>query len=158
MSSTTPTPSPGSTPATSTSVTTPDPPSTTTLTSVDPGDVVGFSIDDITVGGSALIVAVADTAERRRRGLMFVEDLGDLDGMLFVFPEERAGGFWMKNTVIPLDIAFFDSDGALVDLLTMDPCREEPCPTYTPSASYRYALEAPRGALFELPDISQLEL
>ena len=76
---------------------------------------------EVSLGGAVLTVAVADDAPMRRQGLMFVEDLGDLDGMLFVFEEERSGGFWMKNTLIPLDIAFFDSEGHSVGTLTMVP-------------------------------------
>jgi hypothetical protein len=78
---------------------------------------------------------------------MRVTDLGGLDGMLFVFQADSSGGFWMKNTVIPLDIVFFTADGGFVDALTMAPCTEDPCPTYRPNGSYRYALEAPAGDL-----------
>ncbi len=88
---------------------------------------------------------------------MFVEVLGDLDGMLFVFEEDRAGGFWMKNTLIPLDIAFFDGGGELVEVMSMVPCEEDPCPTYTPSAIYRYALEAPLGDLGGIPSSARLD-
>ena len=54
---------------------------------------------------------LADTAELRRRGLMFVAGLGDADGMVFAYPEPRTGTFWMKNTILPLSIAYFDADG-----------------------------------------------
>ena len=63
--------------------------------------------------------------------------------MLFVFQVDSNGGFWMKNTLIPLDIAFFAVDGTFVDSMTMAPCTEDPCPTYRQSGSYRYAVEAP---------------
>ena len=78
---------------------------------------------------------------------MNLESRGDLDGMLFVFEQDTSGGFWMKNTLIPLDIAFFAVDGTFVDGFEMQPCTTDECPTYTPSGAYRYALELPLGAM-----------
>jgi uncharacterized protein len=63
------------------------------------------------------------------------------DGMLFVFPEPSSGGFWMKNTLVPLRIVFFDRHGRRVRALRMQPCRRDPCPIYDPGRSYRFALE-----------------
>ena len=63
------------------------------------------------------------------------------DGMLFVFPEDTRGGFWMKNTLVPLTIVFFNADGKRVRKLSMTPCRQESCPTYNPGRRYRFALE-----------------
>lgn len=90
-------------------------------------------------------MAVANTPELRQQGLMGVTDLGDLDGMLFIFDDDVSTGFWMKNTVIPLDIAFFRADGGLVDLLRMTPCEADPCSIYQPSGPYRYAIETAVG-------------
>ncbi len=106
-----------------------------------------FGTASITVGDRAMTVAVADTPDERSQGLMGVTDLDGLDGMLFVFQADSDVGFWMKDTLIPLDIAFFDADGAFVDRLMMEPCTADPCPTYQPVGSYRYALEAPAGDL-----------
>jgi uncharacterized membrane protein (UPF0127 family) len=61
--------------------------------------------------------------------------------MLFVFPYETTGGFWMKNTRVPLTIAFFDSGGNRVRKLSMTPCRTDPCKIYDPGRKYRFALE-----------------
>ena len=112
-----------------------------------PAGLEGFTTSTVVLDGSELVVAVADTPSLRRRGLMGVTDLGGLDGMLFVFPTDTVGGFWMKNTLLELDIAFFDADGRLVDGFTMEPCRADPCPTYRPAGAYRYALETPVGTL-----------
>ena len=93
-------------------------------------------------------VKVAATAEDRRRGLMEVPELPEGAGMLFVFEEERSGGFWMWNTLVPLDIAYVGDDGAIVDVLAMDPCESDDpddCPVYPPEASYVAALEVPQG-------------
>jgi uncharacterized membrane protein (UPF0127 family) len=63
------------------------------------------------------------------------------DGMLFVFAEDTRGGFWMKNTLVPLTIAFFDAQGKRVRKLSMTPCRQASCPIYDPGRRYRFALE-----------------
>ncbi len=127
-------------------------PETTTVTtlglaSLDTGDILGFEIETVTVGGQTLVVAVADEGELRQRGLMGVTDFGDVDGMLFEFELPTLGGFWMKDTLVPLDIAFFDEEGNLVQIMTMTPCVTEDCPSYTPGGAYRWALERPAGTL-----------
>lgn len=88
---------------------------------------------------------VADTRSLRRRGLMERTDLPDDAGMLFVFDAPTRNGFWMKDTRIPLSIAFFDDDGRLLETLDMPPCRADPCPLYSPGITYRYALEVNEG-------------
>lgn len=99
----------------------------------------------ITVSGEPWEVAVADSPELRRRGLQGVEGLGDLDGMLFVFPEPTEAAFTMRGTRMAIDIAFFAEDGVLVDRLEMVPCRGEPCPSYRSSGPFRYAVETQAG-------------
>jgi uncharacterized membrane protein (UPF0127 family) len=122
---------------------------TTSAAPVIPSLLEGFGIQQIRIDSTALLVAVADTADLRRQGLMNLEDLGDLDGMLFVFQQDSSGGFWMKNTLIPLDIAFFAADGTFVDGFEMQPCTTNDCPSYTPTGAYRYAVEVPLG---DMPD------
>lgn len=68
-----------------------------------------------------------------------------VDGMLFVFPGDTTGGFWMKNTLVPLAIVFFDRQGKQVRRLRMTPCRRDPCPIYSPQRRYRFVLELPAG-------------
>jgi uncharacterized protein len=95
-----------------------------------------------------LDVKVAADGASRRRGLMEVVDLPDGVGMLFVFEAERRGGFWMWNTLIPLDIAFAGADGTVHTVATMVPCEEdEPaaCPVTGPDLPYVAALEVPAG-------------
>ena len=142
---------PSSVPATAGSSTVP--PSSTATVVVDRGDVADdFALAEITVAGEDWLVAVARTPPQRAQGLMSVTDLGDLDGMLFVFEGTSGGGFWMKDTLLPLEVAFFSAGGILVDVLAMVPCEEDPCPVYTPSGSYRFALEALPGPLAALPE------
>ncbi len=96
-----------------------------------------------------LCVWLADTASQRSRGLMFVTDLGAADAMAFVYPEPRTGTFWMKNTVLPLSIAFFAPDGAFLSSFDMEPCTEPQCPNYRTADDFLVAVEVPRGELGE---------
>lgn len=101
----------------------------------------------VTVDGTVTVRAkVADEPARRQQGLMNVPDLPDDVGMLFLFDEPRQGGFWMKDTLVPLDIAYV-LDGEVVSVLQMDPCDADPCPTYDPGTAYDAALEVNQGAL-----------
>ncbi len=91
-------------------------------------------------------VEVADTQPEREVGLMGRESLPVDAGMLFLFDEDSLGGFWMKDTLIPLSIAFADAEGTIVSILDMDPCEADPCEIYDPGVAYRSALEVNQGA------------
>lgn len=125
-----------------TEVTGPSPAATRTA-SPSPGAVT------VDFGGARVTAEVADTPEERRRGLMGRTSLEADAGMLFLFEESTSGGFWMKDTVIPLSIAFMRSvEGAgfrVVAILEMEPCEADPCPTYEPGTSYDAALEVNQG-------------
>jgi uncharacterized membrane protein (UPF0127 family) len=97
--------------------------------------------------GSVLInVEVAENDAQRRLGLMNRTALDADSGMVFVFFEPTRGGFWMKDTLIPLSIAFFDIDGKILKILDMEPCKRDPCRSYDPDVTYRGALEVNQGA------------
>lgn len=114
----------------------------------DTGDLGQADVTIVTVDGVELVVAVASTPEARSQGLRGVDDLGDLDGMLFVWDQTPVTlRFTMAGTLMDLDIAFFEADGSFVDSFTMTACNEEPCPTYAASAPYAVALETPVGML-----------
>jgi uncharacterized protein len=104
-----------------------------------------------TDGGEVeLAVEVADDDEERQVGLMNRESLPADAGMIFLFEEDASGGFWMKNTLIPLSIAFADADGTIVRILDMEPCEADPCQIYSPGVFYRSALEVNQGAFDRL--------
>jgi len=100
-----------------------------------------------------LCVMTAEDAAQRQRGLMEVTDesLGGYDGMLFLFDVDSSGGFWMRNTPMPLSIAYLSADGAIVSTTDMEPCEDAPeCPSYAADGPYRSALEVPQGRLDDL--------
>ncbi len=104
-----------------------------------------------TASGSALIrVEIADTEALREKGLMGRTALADDAGMLFVWSDDTASSFWMKDTLIPLSVAFIAPDGRVLGLLDLEPCRADPCPVYDPHATYRMALEVTQGGFARL--------
>ena len=108
-----------------------------------PDHGVSFTISS---GGKAqLDVWVADSDAERQRGLMEVEQLAANHGMAFVFDAPTDGAFWMKDTLIPLSIAFVDGSGTIVTVREMEPCPGDPCPTYEADAPYVLAVEANAG-------------
>ena len=96
-----------------------------------------------TAGGDrSLSVRVADSDAERSQGLMGVACLPADEGMAFLFDGPSTGAFWMKDTLIPLSIAFVGEDGHILGITEMTPCRADPCPTYRPAGPYAWAVEA----------------
>ncbi len=93
-------------------------------------------------GTDTVQAEVARTPEQRERGLMFRERLDPGHGMFFVFPDSQTRAFWMKNTFIPLDIAYLDEHLRIVDIQAMEPEGESTYPSARPAM---FALEVPRG-------------
>jgi uncharacterized membrane protein (UPF0127 family) len=118
----------------------------------DSGEKAGSGTPDLSTmtidasGGEKVEVRVeiADDPLERERGLMNRTSLGEDRGMLFVFPKEQPLSFWMKDTKIPLSIAYIDSEGRITDILDMKPLDDEP-PHYTSSEPVMYALEVNQG-------------
>ena len=111
--------------------------------------------------GTSLIhevdVQIADDGVEQGYGLMYRRWLGENKGMAFLFGGETSSSFYMKNTLIPLSIAFWDPAGRIVRIMDMEPCDEEPCPLYNPETSYVGALEVNQGA-FEAWGVTQGDL
>ncbi len=114
-------------------------------------DLDSMSTTQFSIGETEFQVWIANTNELREKGLMFVEteqmqplEDGTERGMLFIFEQEQFLNFWMKDTIIPLDIAYARSDGTIVKILTMTPLdtRFNQYPSGEPA---RYALEVNAG-------------
>ncbi|WP_053057518.1 DUF192 domain-containing protein [Rubrobacter aplysinae] len=98
-------------------------------------------------GGEVRVRAeIADDDPERTRGLMAREELGENEGMLFVFDSERSLNFIMENTLLPLSIAYIDSRGSIVDIRRMQPLSEDTYPSAEPAM---YALEVNQGFFSE---------
>lgn len=91
---------------------------------------------------AAVRVEVAATPEERQRGLMFRQELAEDAGMLFLFGREVQTGFWMRNTYVPLDIAYIGADQRVIEVKRGKPLDESPL---TPDGRYRYVLEVNAG-------------
>jgi uncharacterized membrane protein (UPF0127 family) len=110
-------------------------------------DVADPPPSEVTFDGSdaVLYVEIADDPSERRRGLMGVRHLPADEGMAFVFDRPVSTGFWMKDTPIPLSIAFVDEEDRVVGLREMEPCTADPCPSYGIGEPYVMAIEANAG-------------
>ncbi|MFW5800725.1 MAG: DUF192 domain-containing protein [Spirochaeta sp.] len=114
----------------------------------------------VVIGEEEFRIELAVTDEQRRTGLMHVTELPANQGMLFVFDRDDYYGFWMRNTRIPLSIAFIDRNGCIREIHDMRPHSEQ---VVQPSVPVRYALELNQGAFekagaavgdcIDLPDI-----
>ncbi len=91
-------------------------------------------------------VEIADTDAERQQGLMGRTALAEDAGMLFVFGREQQLSFWMKNTLIPLSIAYIDAQGRIVDIQDMQPLDETSHPSAAPA---QFALEVNQGFFAE---------
>src|SRR5512138_3317525 len=94
------------------------------------------------IGAGSILVELARSPSERETGLMFRKSLPEGEGMLFVFPQDERLSFWMKNTSIPLSIAYISSDGRIREIHELEPFSLAPVAA---ERSVRYALEVPRG-------------
>lgn len=102
----------------------------------------------ITPAGVTILAELADTAEKRARGLMFRQSLANDRGMLFTFPEPQPWTFWMKNTRIPLDIIWMDQNKKIIHVERNVPVctrTDDGCPQYQPNEGAMYVLELAAG-------------
>ncbi|TXI20691.1 MAG: DUF192 domain-containing protein [Nitrosomonas sp.] len=99
-------------------------------------------IISLTISGYLISVEVAHTPLSRSRGLMHRKELDENTGMLFIFPESGFHSMWMKDTYIPLSVAFIDERGIILNIANMQPQTQI---AHTSSGLARYALEMKRG-------------
>jgi uncharacterized membrane protein (UPF0127 family) len=97
----------------------------------------------VTISGVTFSIEVVDTPETRARGLMYREEMGEREGMLFVFEEEEPRSFYMANTLIPLSIAYISNRFVIREIHDMDPLSPTPVSSRFPAM---YALEVNQGA------------
>jgi hypothetical protein len=95
---------------------------------------------------AAIRVELATDEATRAQGLMYRDHLADDRGMLFFFPESGDYPFWMKNTLIPLDMIWIDDQRRIAHVASnVPPCKADPCPNYPPNAKAKYVLELAAG-------------
>ncbi len=117
---------------------------------------VDNELSSVMVNGKTYEVEIADSSEERSRGLMNREFLPEDKGMLFVFENEDYRSFWMKNTLIPLDIIFISSDFKVVDVVTLEPCNDV-CISYESKEKAMYVLEVNEGSGIKKGEVVSLE-
>ncbi|MBW2991435.1 DUF192 domain-containing protein [Candidatus Woesearchaeota archaeon] len=111
---------------------------------------VPYTINNhVDINGQRIFVEIPKTSEEMMKGLMFRQELCDNCGMLFIFEHEDFHGFWMKNTLIPLDMVFINTNLYVVDVLHAAPCTEDPCRSYVPGEKALYVLEVNPGKFDE---------
>ncbi len=90
-------------------------------------------------------IEIADNPQTRQYWLMNRAYLPEWSGMLFVFEESGQHNFWMKNTLIPLDIIRINQDKIIIDIQQVSPCTTDPCPSYGPQENSLFVLELNAG-------------
>jgi uncharacterized protein len=107
---------------------------------------VSYRLEPAAGAARTVRLEVAADPAARARGLMGRKQVPEGTGMVFLYPEDVTEAFWMKNTLVPLSIAFVAADGRVVSVAEMTPCEADPCPSYPPAGPYRYAVELAGGS------------
>jgi hypothetical protein len=110
---------------------------------------VAYRLEPATGTARTVRLEVAADPAARARGLMGRRQVPEGTGMVFLYPADVAEAYWMKNTLVPLSIAFVAADGRVVSVAEMTPCKADPCPSYPPAGPYRYAVELAAGSFGE---------
>jgi uncharacterized membrane protein (UPF0127 family) len=103
----------------------------------------GLRIAELKISNVPITVEVAETPQASENGLMFRDSLPEDHGMLFIFDQPKKASFWMRNTKIPLSIAYADSDGKILEIKSMNPLDETVVPSRSDEVDY--ALEVNQG-------------
>ena len=121
-------------------------PATTASAPADAPRTVDYRLEPGDGDPVTVRLEVAADPAARARGLMEREQVPPGTGMVFLYPADVAEAFWMKNTLVPLSIAFVAADGRVVAVREMVPCTADPCPVYRPGRPCRYAVELAAGS------------
>ena len=119
---------------------------TATTTAPGAAATVQYRLEPASGDPVTVRLEVAADPATRARGLMEREQVPKGTGMVFLYPADVAEAYWMKNTLVPLSIAFVAADGRVVSVAEMTPCKADPCPSYAPAGPYRYAVELAAGS------------
>lgn len=111
----------------------------------------------ILAGGQEFQVEIAESSEQKRLGLMHRRAMPALHGLLMVFERDKTIPIWMKEMQFPLDVVWISAAGIVVDLQTLQPCRQNPCPVFNPRQPARFVLEVGAG-LFPLNRGDKVEI
>ena len=133
--------------------TAPTPPSNEKNAPPAANSTLGFTIPSSQIYKTAKVstknqvfeVYVADSTLKRAQGLMFITEMPKNAGMLFTFDSSDIWGFYMRNTKIPLDIIWIDEAQTVQEIVTMQPCDTQECPTHVPKTKAKWVLEVNAG-------------
>jgi len=95
------------------------------------------------LGAHEIVAELATTPKQHETGMMFRTNMGTMEGMLFIFEWSEQRAFWMKNTILPLDVAYIDPAGLIREIHPLQPLNENPAPSQT--ADIQYVLEMNQG-------------
>jgi uncharacterized membrane protein (UPF0127 family) len=109
-------------------------------------ELEGYEQTIVTVNGVSLVTDIADTSEKKTRGLGVRESMDENEAMIFLFDDEAKHSFWMKGMKFPIDIIWLDSNKRIVHIEhSLEPCQAQPCQSYVPDKGALYVLETVAG-------------
>jgi len=108
-------------------------------------ELQAFESTVLEINAQKFSVEMAKTYKQRQRGLMFRKKLSANSAMLFVYPSKGEHRIWMKNTLIPLTVVWLDHNAAVIDVKQLEPCLDDPCPSFGVDSPSSYVLELPEA-------------
>ena len=101
--------------------------------------------NSVRIGDKMVAVEIAKSDEEKSTGLMWREYLEEDTGMLFIWEDQKQRSFWMRNTLIPLDIIFIGKDKKIINIEIAEPCKKKVCDSYKSEKPAQYVLEVDKG-------------
>lgn len=100
-----------------------------------------FESKSLRINNEVYLMEIAKSRQQRQRGLMFRDELGSRNGMLFIYPRSESHRIWMKNTRIKLTVIWLDELGQVLDIQRLEPCLKNPCNSYGVNRPSKYIIE-----------------